>query len=113
MTMCFLVLSGNPYLILSIYDEIYQEQDGTYKTTGCNRTGCVFCMFGCHLEKGENLFQRLVKMHPKLYNYCMNGVEEVNGVWQPNNKGLGLAKVLDYIGVDYTPHKLLKSKKLF
>ena len=84
----------------SVYGEIYQEHDGTYKTTGCNRTGCMFCMFGCHLEKVENRFQKLSRSHPKLYNYCMNGGEEVNGVWQPDNNGLGLAKVLDYIEVD-------------
>lgn len=107
----YLVEYHVPYA--SVYGEIYQEQEGTYKTTGCSRTGCVFCMFGCHLEKDENRFQRLAKMNPKLYNYCINGGEEVNGVWQPNNKGLGLAKVLDYIGVDYTPHEPLKSKKLF
>lgn len=62
---------------------------------------------------GENRFQMLAKTHFKLYNYCMNGGEEVEGVWQPDNNGLGLTKVLYYIGVDYTPHKPLKSKKLF
>lgn len=107
----YLVEYNVPYA--SVYGEIYQRQDGTYKMTGCNRTGCVFCMFGCHLEKDENRFQKLSRTHPKLYNYCMNGGEEFNGVWQPDNDGLGLAKVLDYIGVDYTPHKQLKSKKLF
>lgn len=107
----YLVEYNVPYAF--VYGEIYQEQDGTYKTTGCNRTGCVFCMFGCHLEKSENRFQKLAKTHPKLYNYCINGGEEVNGVWQPDNNGLGLSKVLDYIGVDYTPHESLKPKKLF
>lgn len=30
------------------------------KTTGCSRTGCIFCGFGCHLEKpGEGRFERL------------------------------------------------------
>ena len=75
----YLVEYNVPYV--SVYGEIYQEQDGTYRTTGCNRTGCVFCMFGCHLEKKPNRFQRLAKTHPKLYNYCMNGVEEVTGMW--------------------------------
>ena len=28
-------------------------------------------------------------------------VEMVDGKWQPNKKGLGLGKVLDYIGVKY------------
>lgn len=75
--------------------------DGKLKTTGCNRTGCIFCGFGCHMEKEPNRFQRLKQTHPKQYEYCINGGEMVNGKWQPNEKGLGLGKVLDYIGVKY------------
>lgn len=59
-------------------------------TTGVNRTGCMFCMFGVHLEKEPNRFQRMKVTHPKLYDYCMR-----------EENGLGLAKVLDYIGVKY------------
>ena len=70
-------------------------------TTGCDRTGCIFCMFGCHLEKEPNRFQRLKETHPKQYNYCINGGEMVDGKWQPSKEGLGLGKVLDYIGVKY------------
>ena len=33
-------------------------------TTGCARTGCCFCGFGLHLEKGETRFQRLKRTHP-------------------------------------------------
>ena len=29
------------------------------------------------------------------------GGEMVDGKWQPNKEGLGLGKVLDYIGVNY------------
>lgn len=77
------------------------EQD-KLKTTGCNRTGCIFCMFGCHLEKSPNRFQQLKETHPKQYEYCINGGEyNEEGKWQPNKEGLGLAKVLDYIGVSY------------
>lgn len=78
----------------------YEPQD-KLATTGCNRTGCIFCMFGCHLEKGENRFQRLKRTHPKQYEYCINGGEMVDGKWQPSKEGLGLGKVLDYIGVKY------------
>lgn len=77
------------------------EPEDTLETTGCSRTGCVFCGFGCHLEKGENRFQRLKKTHPKQYEYCINGGEMVDGKWQPSKEGLGLGKVLDYIGVKY------------
>ena len=77
------------------------EPEDRLKTTGCGRTGCIFCMFGCHLEKEPNRFQRLKETHPKQYNYCINGGEMVDGLWQPNKEGLGLGKVLDYIGVKY------------
>ena len=54
---------------------------------GYDRTGCVFCMFGVHLEKGENRFQRLKRTHPKLWDYCI--------------RKLGIGEVLDYIGIPY------------
>lgn len=78
----------------------YEEED-KLKTTGCDRTGCIFCMFGCHLEKEPNRFQRLKETHPRQYEYCIGGGEMVDGKWQPSKEGLGLGKVLDYIGVKY------------
>ena len=49
------------------------------KTTGCNRTGCVLCGFGCHLEKpDEARFVRLKETHPGLYGLL--DVIENNGV---------------------------------
>lgn len=67
--------------------------DGKYRTTGEQRTGCMFCPVGCHLDK-VNRFQRMAITHPRQYDYCMRPISE---------KGLGLAAVLDYIGVDYKP----------
>lgn len=63
------------------------EPEDTLETTGCTRTGCMFCMFGCHLEKEPNRFQRMKTTHPKQYEYCMDK--------------LGLKEVLEYIGVPY------------
>lgn len=82
------------------YFRCYTEED-FLTTTGCKRTGCIFCMFGCHLEKEPNRFQRLKETHPRQYEYCINGAEMVDGKWQPNKEGLGLGKVLDYINVKY------------
>lgn len=48
------------------------EREKLY-TTGCSRTGCVFCGFGCHLEKpGEGRFVRLKETHPQLYKYLFD-----------------------------------------
>lgn len=80
--------------------ECYEDED-VLETTGCDRTGCIFCMFGCHLEKEPNRFQRLKETHPRQYEYCIGGGEMVDGKWQPSKEGLGLGKVLDYIGVKY------------
>ena len=85
----------------SVYGDIFIGEDGKYHTTGTQRTGCMFCMFGCHLEKEPNRFQKLAETHPKIYDYCIGGGAEVDGVWQPDNHGLGLGKVLGYIGVNY------------
>ena len=86
----------------SVYGNIVPDDEGTLlKTTGCDRTGCIFCMFGCHLEKEPNRFQRLKETHPRQYEYCIGGGEYVDGKWQPSKEGLGLGKVLDYINVKY------------
>lgn len=77
------------------------EPEDTLQTTGCDRTGCIFCGFGCHKETEPNRFQRLKKTHPRQYEYCIGGGEMVDGKWQPSKEGLGLGKVLDYIGVKY------------
>lgn len=56
-----------------------EDECKKYKTTGCSRTGCVLCGFGCHLEKpGEGRFERLKETHPKMYK--MLDLIENNGV---------------------------------
>jgi len=55
--------------------------------TGVRHTGCIFCMFGVHNETEPNRFQLMAQTHPGLYRYCM--------------QKLGLAEVLDFIGVPY------------
>lgn len=71
--------------------------------TGCQRTGCMFCGFGAHLEKGENRFERMKHTHPKHYEFCIGGgeLDPADGLWKPNEKGLGYGRVLDFIGVRY------------
>ena len=86
---------------LTAFDVLNDYETTQLKTTGANRTGCIFCMFGCHLEKEPNRFQMLKETHPRQYEYCINGGEMVDGKWQPSKEGLGLGKVLDYINVKY------------
>lgn len=84
----YISLTGISYA--PVYGEIIKDKFGKYHTTKCDRTGCVFCGFGCHLEKEPNRFQRLKETHPKLWEYCMRN-------W--NSGGLGMKSVLEYIGV--------------
>ena len=53
------------------------------------RTGCAFCMFGVHLEKGTNRFQKLYKRDRRMWDVAINK--------------LGLKKPLDLIDVKYIP----------
>ncbi len=71
-------------------------------TTGCDRTGCIFCAFGCHLEKSPSRFERLKETHPRQYEYCIGGGEyDENGVWKPNKQGLGMGHVFDELNEIY------------
>lgn len=71
-------------------------------TTGCDRTGCIFCGFGCHLEKEPTRFQRLKQTHPRQYEYCLGGGEyDENGIWKPNKDGLGMKHVFDELNRIY------------
>ena len=62
---------SNNIKIASVYGDVVKEND-IYKTTKCDRTGCVFCGFGVHLEKQPNRYQLLELSHPQLHDYCMN-----------------------------------------
>lgn len=54
---------------------------------GYERTGCMWCMFGAHLDPEPNRFQQMQKTHPKQWRFCL--------------EKLGLRKVLKLIGVPY------------
>ena len=44
------------------------NDDKRFKTTGCKRTGCCLCGFGCHMEKpGQGRFELLKQTHPGMY----------------------------------------------
>ena len=96
--------------IASVYGDIvidsYKELPNgdklpVYKTTGENRTGCMFCMYGIQFEKDENRIQKLAKTHPKQYKYCTEGgTYNEDGQWIPC-KGLGLGHVLDVMNIEW------------
>ena len=66
-----------------------EESQCALKTTGCKRTGCMFCGFGCTQEpEGEGRFERMKETHPKQYEWIMRD-------WDKG--GLGYKKVIDWI----------------
>ena len=74
--------------------EYIRRFDVPYSTIydmGYTRTGCFACMFGVHLEREPNRFQRMQVTHPKLWRYC---------------EAIGIPEVLDYIGVPYEVRQL-------
>lgn len=54
----YIKVNNLPYS--SIYDMGYQN------------TGCMFCIFGCHINKRPNKFELMKDTHPKQYEYCMD-----------------------------------------
>lgn len=65
---------------------IFGEERPLLKTTGCDRTGCVLCGFGCHLEK-ESRFLRLKETHPKFHSL----------LYVLKNNGVTYAEAIDWI----------------
>ncbi|MDD3001702.1 MAG: phosphoadenosine phosphosulfate reductase family protein [Candidatus Riflebacteria bacterium] len=55
---------------------------------GYSRTGCMFCMFGLHMDE-SNRFDRMKITHPEIYKYCMDK--------------LGLREIIRYCGIVSQP----------
>lgn len=53
-------VAENEIPICSVYGEAKQDEQGNWILTGEQRTGCIVCGFGCHLEPEPNRFQRLM-----------------------------------------------------
>ena len=71
-----------------VYGSIVEDENELLHTTGCQRTGCEFCLYGAQCEKGKGRLERIKEMHPKRYEFIMRPVDE---------NGLGYKEVVDYI----------------
>lgn len=92
-------ISENQLPYSKAYGEIKKDCQGRFYTTGANRTGCMFCGFGLHLEKEPNRLQRDKNMYPNIYQYEMKSI---------NDGGLGLKQVLDWVNKNselYIPYE--------
>ena len=75
-------IKQNNLPICSVYGDVVEDYEATgqiegqmsfiedeevpLKTTGCQRTGCMLCGFGCHM-KDDNRFLLLKETHPGMY----------------------------------------------
>lgn len=113
-------LKINDLRINEIYGNILTTEDNHYYCSQYNRTGCIYCAFGAHMEKSPTRFELLKETHPKIYNYCINGGEFIDNpkynpdismepdiigwinwnpkrIFAPNKDGLGLGTIFDMI----------------
>ena len=107
-----LYIKENNLPLCSAYGEIVKEEevDGqldfnelglfdvgqqTLRTTGCARTGCMFCGFGCHLPEEPGRFELMKQTHPKQYEWIMKPWDE---------GGLGYKDVIDWLNENGNLH---------
>lgn len=65
-------IKRNNLPIAAVYGDVVEE-NGKLRTTGVHRTGCMFCMYGVHLEPtGQTRFDKMRITHPQLYDYIMH-----------------------------------------
>lgn len=101
----------NKIPVCSVYGKVIKTTSGIFKTTGEDRTGCVVCGFGCHLEKEPNRLQRLscskCKGHKAMYDFAMkienNGVTykealEISGIATETWENIGQMRLFEREG---------------
>lgn len=66
---------------------IFDNDNPILHTTKCDRTGCMYCGFGCQISNNQR-FVRLKETHPKVYEYIMKSTER---------GGLGYYDIISWI----------------
>lgn len=67
-------LRENNIEVASCYGEQVQRTGRKWVFTGVQRTGCMPCGFGAHLEPRPNRFERMEQTHPNMHKYIMYGL---------------------------------------
>jgi len=92
-------IKENNLNIAEPYGEIIEEQNCDkckYRTTGCQRTGCIFCLFG--IKQDQYRLLKLKDEEPELADYVLRGGEfNEDGMWQPSSNGLGYWFILEWL----------------
>lgn len=72
---------------LTVNDVLGLPETLPLKTTGCKRTGCMFCGYGCTKSDDER-FVIMKETHPKIYDYIMRPAEQ---------GGLNYKEIIDWL----------------
>ena len=92
---------------------IFDVGKPVFDTTGCDRTGCVYCGFGCHREKSPNRWEIAEKLSsPAIIDYMMRGgAFDEKGIWKPDRRGLGFWFVVEWINVHGKLHIVMPHRE--
>lgn len=78
------VLEGEEYEQLSLFEEPQKK----FKTTGVERTGCMFCLYGIQYPNNCEKMRMMAESHPNIYSWIMKSTE---------SGGLGYRDILTWI----------------
>jgi 3'-phosphoadenosine 5'-phosphosulfate sulfotransferase (PAPS reductase)/FAD synthetase len=91
-------ITDNNLPIAGAYGEVI-NRGGNLSCTGEQRTGCKFCLFGLHMQDGENRIQKLSRIEPESYRHAI--------------EDLKYDEVMDFYGVDWKPYKFETQTDMF
>lgn len=94
---------------------IFDDERPMYGTTGCKRTGCVCCGFGCHREKSPNRWEVAQTLsNPAIIDYMLRGgCFNENGIWKPDHRGLGFWFVIEWINLHGNLHIVMPDREKY
>lgn len=77
------------------------DKQPIYKTTGKDRSGCIACGFGITYDSRPNRLEQIdMYSNWKIRDWILRGGSFTSeGVWQPDNRGLGFWFVYEYLNV--------------
>lgn len=94
-------IKENDLEIAKVYGDVVKNENGEFLTTGEERTGCVFCLFG--ITRDPERLLRFKEAEPTKYDFVMRGGKfGDNGMWIPapdihGNMGLGYKFVIEWL----------------
>lgn len=81
---------------ISIQETLQDYRECEFCTTGCKRTGCIFCLFG--ITQDTDRILKVQKEEPAIADYVLRGGEfNEKGMWQPSRTGMGFWFVIKWL----------------